>query len=58
MRTKNDGLTVYMLKNLLEVIDTNRKASLAMWLVTIFDADETELDKLKAQLKKVRPVRV
>ena len=49
-----DYLTVDRLKELLEVIDTNRKASLAIWYVTLHDADEKLLDEAKAILVKAR----
>lgn len=53
----NDHLTVHTLKELLEVIDTNRKAALAMWYVTMHDADEKLLDEGKAILTKIRKER-
>lgn len=52
----NDHLTVHALKELLEVIDTNRKASLAMWYISIHDADDKELEILSKEIKKVRPL--
>jgi hypothetical protein len=47
----NDHLTVFKLKELLEVIDTNRKASLAIWYVTAHDADLPLLDEMTKILK-------
>lgn len=48
---KADWLTVWKLKELLEVIDTNRKASLAIWYVTAHDADPELLDEMSKILK-------
>lgn len=53
----NDHLTVFTLKELLEVIDTNRKAALAMWYVTLHDADDELLDKAKAAIAKIKKER-
>lgn len=52
--SKNDYLTIHSLKNLLEVIDTNRKASLAMWYISIHDADDEQLDVLSKEIKKIK----
>ena len=53
-RAKSDWLTVHKLKELLEVIDTNRKASLAIWYVTAHDADLPLLDDMSKILKEKR----
>lgn len=50
----NDYLTIHMLKELLEVIDTNRKASLAIWYVTAHDADEPLLDDMRKILQEMK----
>jgi hypothetical protein len=49
-----DWLTVFKLKELLEVIDTNRKASLAIWYVTAHDADGPLLEDMSKILKELK----
>lgn len=51
---KADWLTVHKLKELLEIIDTNRKASLAIWYVTAHDADFELLEDMSKILKAER----